>query len=322
VDASCRICRNATGNRDFPARVMMLGLRDRFDYLECGRCGALQIREVPADLSRYYAPPYYSFQPARPAPPVKRWLRRRLASHALGRLDPLGALMTRLGAGAALLRGFRTAGVDRTARVLDVGAGAGQTLFMFRDYGFRDLSGVDPYLDTDVSYDNGVTVRRAGLEDVDGRYDLIMFHHSFEHVPDPAATLAAARDRLAPGGRILIRMPVAAESWRVYGPDWVELDAPRHLHVHTLASTRALAGRTGLELERVHHEAYDLELWGSEQYRRGIPLTDPRSHWAGGRGEVFDRREMRVFAARARELARSGEAGRAAFWLARVPGES
>jgi hypothetical protein len=125
-----------------------------------------------------------------------------------------------------------------------------------------------------------------------------MFHHSFEHVADPGATLAAARERLAPGGRILIRMPVAADSWRRYGTDWVELDAPRHLHVHTLESLRALTGPLGLEVRDVRYETYDLELWGSEQYRRGIPLTDPRSHWIGGRGTVFTRREMRAFARR------------------------
>lgn len=314
MTAACRICGNEAGNRPFVAIEMMLGTRERFDYLECGRCGALQIRDIPHDLSPFYAPPYYSFESATPAPPLKGWLRRRLADHALGGRDALGWILARAGAGNAL-EGFSEAGVGRGARILDVGAGAGQMLLMLHDYGFRHLLGVDPYIPETVRYANGVEVRRAGLEDVEGDRDLIMFHHSFEHVADPPGTLAAARQRLRPGGRILIRMPVAAESWRVYGTDWVELDAPRHLHVHTPVSLALLAARVGLEVTATRFETYSFELWGSEQYRRGIPLTDHRSHAMGGRGVVFSRREMRRFAARARELNRTGGAGRAAFWL-------
>jgi SAM-dependent methyltransferase len=301
---------------------MMLGLRDRFDYLECGRCGALQIRAVPADLGRYYAPPYYAFRPARPDAAWRRWLKRRLADHALGQRDPVGALVARVaqarGGGGlpGVLHGIRRSGLDRDARILDVGAGAGHTLFTFHDWGFRHLLGVDPYVDEDLRYANGVVVLRAELHDVDGTFDLVMFHHSFEHVGDPAATLAAARARLSPAGRILIRMPVAAESWRRYGADWVELDAPRHLHVHTVDSLRHLAHSTGLELRETVWETDGFELWGSEQYRRDIPLTDPRSHDVGGRGGVFSRREMRGFERRARELNRTARAGRASFWLA------
>jgi SAM-dependent methyltransferase len=295
---------------------MMLGLRHRFEYLECGRCGALQIRDIPADLGRYYAPPYYTFRPVRPEPPAKRWLKRRLADYALGGRDPVGALVARLRGVPEILRGICAAGLDRAARVLDVGAGGGHTLVTFHAWGFRHLLGVDPYIPAELGPEHGITVRRGSIDDLDGTYDLIMFHHSFEHVTDPAGTLGAARERLSPGGWILIRTPVASDSWRRYGADWVELDAPRHLHVHTVESLRVLARGGGLEVRGVRWETDAFELWGSEQYRRDVPLTDPRSHDVGGRGQVFKRREMRRFAHRARRLNQDGDAGRAAFWLA------
>jgi SAM-dependent methyltransferase len=316
VPDRCRICGNDQGNRPFLATEMMLGLRDEFQYLECGDCGALQIRDIPADLGRYYAPPYYSFQRPSSSPPLRRWL-RRLADHALGRFDPVAALVARISGDATIMRGIHNVRLVREAKVLDVGAGSGQTLFTFHDYGFRRLLGVDPYVDADLRYDNGVVVLKAGLGDVDGAFDLVMFHHSFEHVADPAATLALARDRVRVGGHVLVRTPVAADTWSRYGPHWVELDAPRHLHVHTEASMRFLARQSGLDLVAVRHEAWAAELWASEQYRRGIPLTDPRSHAPGGRGQLFSRWEMRRFATRARALRRAGASGRAAFWLAR-----
>jgi hypothetical protein len=151
VSEACRICGNRSGNQGFIATEMMLGLRDRFDYLECGRCGALQIREIPTDLSRYYAPPYYSFQPARPAAPVKRWLRRRLADHALGQRSVAGSLGRARPGEAPAGDPRRRPGSGRAHP--GCGRGAGQTLLLFHDYGFRHLLGVDPYLPGDLRYE-------------------------------------------------------------------------------------------------------------------------------------------------------------------------
>ncbi|HSJ23519.1 MAG TPA: class I SAM-dependent methyltransferase [Longimicrobiales bacterium] len=311
----CRICDNEVGNRSFPATEMMLGLRDRFEYFECGRCGALQIGRIPADLAPYYAPPYYSFQPPVNAGVVRSWLMQRLAKHALGGRSAIGAALARVHPAPPLIAGIGRRGLGLDARILDVGSGAGQLLVSLRDYGFRNLLGLDAFIDSDREYD-GVRIRRASLEQLDETFDLIMFHHSFEHVPDPAQTLRDARERLAEGGSILIATPVASRTWREYGPDWVELDAPRHLHVHTVTSLEFLAKATGLVVDRVVWDSSGFELWGSEQYRRGIPLADPASHGMGGAGKVFSAREMKQFDAQAALLNSTGQAGRATFWLA------
>src|ERR1700676_3435079 len=57
----CQICSNAHGNRSFQAKEMMFGLRDTFEYFECGSCQCVQLAEIPADLSRYYPSNYYAF---------------------------------------------------------------------------------------------------------------------------------------------------------------------------------------------------------------------------------------------------------------------
>lgn len=311
---SCRICGNEAGNTSFVAHEMMLASREPFDYFECRACGTLQIAGIPGDLSRWYPPDYYAYTTPYRTPPVRRWLKRRVARHALGRTDPIGALITSRRGRPREVGWVARAGLGLDAAILDVGAGNGQVLLALRDYGLRRLLGVDPFLERDLEH-AGVRVLRRSMEEVDGPFDLIMFHHSFEHVPDPAATLEGARDRLSPGGAILVRMPVVAASWARYGPDWVELDAPRHLHVLTARALELLARRSGLRVTATEHDTDGFELWGSEQYRRGIPLTDPRSHAFGGAGSVFDKEEMRRFEAEARELNRTGQAGRAAFWL-------
>jgi SAM-dependent methyltransferase len=54
--------------------------------------------------------------------------------------------------------------------------------------------------------------------------------HVLEHLPDPRAYLVAARELLAPDGRLVVQVPNAA-SWqfRLLGRRWSGVDVPRHL---------------------------------------------------------------------------------------------
>ena len=313
---TCRVCGEAAGAATFTAREMMLGLGDAFEYVECAACGSLVLRDVPADLGAYYAPPYYSFGPPHRSRAWKRWLKRRIGRHRLRGGDPLGALLARLRGTPPEVRWIARAGLGIDAVVLDVGAGNGQLLLALHEYGISRLHGVDPFLPADVVHPEGIRVAAAGIGAATGPFDLVMFHHSLEHAPDPVDQLTMARQRLTPAGRVLVRVPLAAASWREYGAHWVELDAPRHLHVPTARGMERLAERAGLRVVDREYDTSAFELWGSEQYRRGIPLAAPESHGYGGRGDVFTAAEMRAFADRAAALNRSGEAGRAAFWLA------
>ena len=63
MSESCRICGNSENNRKHIAREMMFGTRERFEYLECARCGTVQLIDVP-DLSRYYPEDYYAHNDA------------------------------------------------------------------------------------------------------------------------------------------------------------------------------------------------------------------------------------------------------------------
>ena len=90
----CAICGNAEGNRSHAVREMMLGTGEQFEYLECGRCGCLQIADPPGDLARYYPQGYYSLQPPPFGQRVKRLLKRLRARRALGwGGGPLGVLL-------------------------------------------------------------------------------------------------------------------------------------------------------------------------------------------------------------------------------------
>ncbi len=138
-----------------------------------------------------------------------------------------------------------------------------------------------------------------------------MFHHSLEHVPDQLQTLRRARELMAPGGWCIVRIPVASSyAFKHYGVHWVQLDAPRHYFVHTTDSMSRLAAAAGLKLDHVIHDSTALQFWGSEAYRRDVPLGEAR--------RLFSRSEMGGFERRAQALNRRGEGDQACFYLRRA----
>src|SRR5256885_2327700 len=77
----------------------------------------------------------------------------------------------------------------------------------------------------------------VAASELDGSWNMVMFNHSFEHLPEPVQVLRRVARLLSPDGVCVIRIPVAGSyAWRRYREDWVQLDAPRHLFLHTTAS--------------------------------------------------------------------------------------
>lgn len=169
-------------------------------------------------------------------------------------------------------------GLSTKSRIVDIGCGGGATLVALAREGFSNLLGIDPFLDRDREI-YGVPIRKMDLSELDGTFDLLMLHHSFEHLLYAAADLMTMRRLLAPGGAILIRVPVA-DSFAAahYGADWVGIDAPRHILIPTTHAMRAMADGASLVIERTFYDSHALQFWGSEQYRRGIPLRAPGSY--------------------------------------------
>jgi len=311
--AQCRVCHAPHRKPPVVVREMMFGLREPFRYLDCARCGCLHIDGIPEDLSRHYPDGYYSYAPRRD-PALKSYLKRRWFAHQGGRPNLLGAVLTRLRGVLWFPESLRR--VNRTAAVLDVGSGTGLMLLQLRDAGYSDLTGVDPYLKQDLHYRGGVTILKRPLSALTRMYDLVMLHHSFEHVEDPHETLRELCRLVAPDGSVLIRMPVArCHAWELYGTDWVQIDAPRHLIVHSEESMRLLARSAGLEVMEVIYDSTGFQFWGSIQYQRDIPLWSERSYVVNPRRSLFTTAQIRAFEEEAGALNAAGRGDQACFYL-------
>jgi SAM-dependent methyltransferase len=212
-------------------------------------------------------------------------------------------------------------GIDRAARILDVGCGAGNVLYSLRDAGFTSLTGVDPYIDRDIT-DGPINIFKTTVHTLSEsqRFDLIISSHSFEHIPDQLKTLTAIGRLLSEKSICLLRIPVKTEYiWDLYNVNWVQLDAPRHLFLHTLKSFGLLAGLSNLSIQEVHFDSTEFQFWGSEQYMRDIPLLSANSYQVSHSKSIFSAESIRRYRKAARELNAMQQGDQAAFHLVRIP---
>lgn len=246
----------------------MFASGEAFSYVRCEACGCLQIENIPSDLSAYYPAGYYSYQQATPPAwrVALRQARNRGALFGQGLRQRLLSLLQPYEALNAVARLHPA----RELRILDVGCGQGQLVNALRELGFDQTTGIDPFLPADLS----PWLRRLSLSECTGSWDLIMLHHSLEHLPDIHAAFSELVRLLAPGGRLLIRVPTV-DSWAYthYGDYWVQWDPPRHLYLFARENFTRLAHDHGLRLRALWDDSTGLQYWGSERYKQHLPLS-------------------------------------------------
>jgi SAM-dependent methyltransferase len=295
---SCNICGNVRDNKTHQAKEMMFGWQDSFTYVECGMCGCVVLADPPADLAHFYPESYCSFRANEKG---LRGLAKRLRVQSyFGRDFGLGSWIAYRYPRPDLAAMARMV-LPKDSRILDVGCGGGKLLLELSTLGYQNLTGTDPFVESNLEFANGVRVKKCFLTDLarstESSWDVIMFHHSFEHIPDQLETLRAAAQLLAPKGICVIRIPVIGHAWEEYGTNWVQLDPPRHFSLHTEKSLELLAQQSGLKVNSVEYDSNEFQFWGSELCRRGIPLkTNGVPH------RFFTSSQFRAFRKKADEL--------------------
>ena len=207
--------------------------------------------------------------------------------------------------------------LSRKSPILDIGCANGRELFAIRACGFQNLLGVDPYLSENVIDKKGIRILKQVVEDVRGKFDLIMLHHVFEHLADPLGMLEKIKGLLSAKGQILIRIPLADSQTAIkYGEKWVQLDAPRHFFLHTRKSMEILARRVGFEIAKVQYDSEEFQFIGSELYSRtDMSLQEFYSNYESNYPQIFQPEEARFFRDQASQLNEIEQGDQAGFCL-------
>ncbi|MEM8805642.1 MAG: class I SAM-dependent methyltransferase [Cyanobacteria bacterium P01_G01_bin.38] len=199
-----------------------------FHVWRCPTCETIHCLEA-VDLDYYYAQyPGEALSLTAPLRLIYQGLQRRLTQH----------------------------GFSVRHSLLDYGCGEGLFLQYLRSHGFAQCSGYDPYAAPD-QYGN-----KAVLDQ--GPFDYILLSDVIEHVEDPRALLTTLDALLAPGGRILIGAPNAANldlSQPNISDYYNEVHVPYHLHTYTRQVIEALALEQGWEPVKFFDRAYYDSPW-------------------------------------------------------------
>jgi 2-polyprenyl-3-methyl-5-hydroxy-6-metoxy-1,4-benzoquinol methylase len=303
----CKLCGNTTNNTPYPVKEMSTGTREIFDYFQCDLCQCLQIAKIPNDIRGYYENNYYSFTqlesdlPRNPLKKIRDQLVRLRDIYAITNKGIVGRIFYALRPSTEL-RALALYKVNKNTSILDVGCGSGHYLYKLKSCGFKNLLGVDPYLEKTITYKNGLTIEKGELTTIQGSWDVIMLHHSLEHMKNQVEVLTHVSSLLKKDGICLIRIPtVSSIPWEEYREDWVCIEAPKHFFLHSHKSLTKVANDAGLQVISITSDSNPYSFYGSEYYRRDIPATE----W---KEEEFSKEERKFFAKRAKEINVLGQA--------------
>ncbi|MDP1678929.1 MAG: class I SAM-dependent methyltransferase [Candidatus Nitrotoga sp.] len=326
VDTRCRICGAAGNHQCFTVKEMMFGRQQRgvcllqvcalwmlADFRNSHRSRQTLPRQLlilPDTIKKMESSPLYS------------WLQKQRCRTALfGQGVKINRLISRFVSlpnawfdNGPQLKKAKFEGFDDG--ILDVGCGEHSSwLLNARGFGFNNLVGVDPFIKQD-KLEFGINYFKKNLTELAGKFRYITFHHSLEHIPDQLAQLTAARHLLDAGGICLVRIPlVSSYVWEKYGVNWVELDAPRHLYLHSKESIKLLAEKAGFYLIDTICDSSEFEFAASEQYQAGIPLFDQRSYLVNLDKSIFTTQQMDAFKQEAMRVNANDTGGRAGFFF-------
>jgi 2-polyprenyl-3-methyl-5-hydroxy-6-metoxy-1,4-benzoquinol methylase len=290
----------------------MLGLRDEFTYCECSKCGCLQLIDIPETMAAYYPGNYYSYADRHS---LGSFLRNQRAAYVRNGVNPIGALVSWLYGTDAAIDSIIRLKLNKNASVLDVGCGSGGLLLNLKRMGFNNLTGVDPFLSGDIET-NGIRRFKKQVFELDDKFDVVMLHHAFEHMADPQLVLDQLNRILSPGGVVILRTPMSdSYAWKHYGVNWHQLDAPRHLFIHTKKSMAIIAEAAGLSISEIVYDSTLLQFIVSEQYARNVSQADERSYTHSPFRSGLSLSEIGSFRRRALQLNENKEGDSACFYL-------
>jgi SAM-dependent methyltransferase len=190
---------------------------------------------------------------------------------------------------------YRRAGLVLGAKFLDVGSGSGEHVLELRGAGVNAL-GVDPNIPCDVVDEGSLVVKKAELVDLTEEFDLIAFNHSLEHMKDPVLPLSLAVERLSKRGKILVRIPtVSSDAFETYKEFWCQLDAPRHIFLHSHKSLEICAARASLKIEEIWCDSSEDQFAVSELFKSGESLLGPIGERRFSTREICSSSELAQF---------------------------
>jgi len=256
IKRCCPICKTSINLISYSAKEMYLGSNKFFEYLHCQKCYSFFIEQIPEDLDEYYGN-YHSFKEKKKKSKWKRSLEKTIKRSILSKniFLPFAKLFINRFSDGYKIKTLSRVKLNRNSKILDVGSGGGDFIKTLHYLGYSNALGIDPYLKKDIHFTNGGKVLKTSLFDIDGKFDVITFHHAFEHMLDPIQTAKQIKKLLALNGIAIIRMPnINSYSFRFFRGCWQGIHPPFHICLPSDKGMERLFKPLGLNIIDIKQE--------------------------------------------------------------------
>ena len=245
AENTCGYCQKPTGAVLFSA-VDTNG--NKWNWSQCPSCGARSItpRPTPEQLAAAYDTSYYGTGKTKFVWPFEQLVNyvSELRAKKISRSLPA------------------------RANVLDLGCGSGDFLASLGKVGNFGLYGIElpggsaerAALRKNINLTVG-TIAEANYPSE--HFDLVTMFHVFEHLTEPRNTLKIVHRVLKAGGRLVLAVPnISSVQAKLFGPNWLHLDPPRHLFLMPEDSFARAVHELGFEIERRRYFSLKLNPYG------------------------------------------------------------
>jgi 2-polyprenyl-3-methyl-5-hydroxy-6-metoxy-1,4-benzoquinol methylase len=222
---NCSLCKTGA---DFLFQVNDVNRKssdETFSYYRCSRCKLIFLAPIPENLAKYYDD-YHQF------PTLEK-----LAQVAAGERFKI-----------EMVQRFKTKG-----KLLEIGPSIGVFSYQAKQEGF-DVDTIEMSRDCCEFLSQEIGVNAVNSDDPavaiksTKAHDVIALWHNIEHLPDPWSCLDQIAKNLKPEGILVIATPNPDSfGFRILGPKWLHVDAPRHLNLIPVEVLKNFLKPLGLE---------------------------------------------------------------------------
>lgn len=304
---------------------MFIGTREVFPYILCSSCHSLSIEKIPANLEELYARYPGLKHPQRKRSVFRNLLRRYMVLHSNRFAKKLASHLASFD--DLRIKAIYDCQLALNSHILDVGCGSGWFVHELVELGFKNSMGIDPALSEERSCKHDAKLFKKTLFDLQQKFDLITFHHSFEHLENPVDVLKKAASLLTNEGMCLIRIPnIESWSFRFFKEHWSGIHPPYHLFLPSKRGMEILCENSGFKIVDIRWEqlvesflrssCYSLDFASHDEFGTRTMLKDQP---LGNRTiPIFTKQEITFWKAKTKKLVQDKLSDYIAYYLRKV----
>ncbi len=162
----------------------------------------------------------------------------------------------------SFLIGFIAALPKKKGRIMDIGCGPGDILYLLSNVGF-DVYGLDiSEYAVSLAHFHGLNNVSVGMEDKmelypDEYFDCVRASHVIEHMPDPVNFISTCYKKIVSGGSLIISTPnINSFNRRIFGRyTKCYSDIPRHVILFSNKSLVGILKKTGFKYVKITYKS-------------------------------------------------------------------